>query len=224
MTTYIWGDIESSGLGTNAGVVEIAWIETDDNFQVQREFHSLINPETPIQFGAMSVHGITEAMVADKPALAQYMASAEYPLAGPGKILCAHNVSFDQRFFGPWMDDGTETLCTLKCARVLYPEAENHKLQTLKYMFGLTGDHDKAHTAFEDVTVMMQLAQRMCADINGSIADLLEVQSRPRPISKISFGKHKGKKLVDLPRDYVVWLLTKADNVDADLRHALESL
>lgn len=224
MTTFIWGDTETSGLGADAGVVEIAWVETDEHFNVLRTERSLINPEVPIQFGAMSVHGITEAMVADQPTISQFMEAVNFPLRGESKILCCHNVSFDKRFFAPWMDEGFETLCTLKCARVLYPDAENHKLQTLKYMFDLTGDHDKAHTALEDVMVAIQLAQRMCADAGTDLHGLLEVQNRQRQITTIGFGKHRGKKLADLPADYVDWLLNKADKVDPDLRAALLAL
>ena len=224
MRTYTWGDTETSGLGNDAGVVEIAWIETDADFNVLNTYRSLINPETKIQFGAMSVHGITESMVADQPTIAQFMAEHGYPLSGPDKVLICHNISFDRRFFDPWMDDDTERLCTLKCARLIYPEAENHKLQTLKYMFDLTGDHDKAHTALEDVTVMIQLAQRMCADINGGIDDLLELQNRPVKISKMPWGMHKNKNLADLPLSYVDWLINKADKVDDNLRAALTAI
>ena len=223
MSTFVWGDTETSGLGPDAGVVEIAWIETDDQFNVLQTVRSLINPEVPIQFGAMSVHGITEVMVADAPTLTRFMTEGGFPLKGEDKVLCCHNVQFDQKFFNPWMDK-PETLCTLKCARVLYPDAENHKLQTLKYMFGLTGDHNKAHTALEDVEVTIQLAQQMCRDAGTDLYGLLEVQRRPRPIKVMPFGKWKGTKLEDLPADYVYWLLNKADNIDADLRTALLAL
>ena len=220
---FVWGDTETSGLGPDAGVVEIAWIETDDQFNVLQTVRSLINPEVPIQFGAMSVHGITEVMVADAPTLTRFMTEGGFPLKGEDKVLCCHNVQFDQKFFNPWMDK-PETLCTLKCARVLYPDAENHKLQTLKYMFGLTGDHNKAHTALEDVEVTIQLAQQMCRDAGTDIYGLLEVQKRPRPIKNMPFGKHRGTPLKDLPSNYIDWLLNKADNIDADLRTALLAL
>ena len=220
MQTYVWGDTETSGLGAKAGVVEIAWIETDENFNVLSTERSLINPEVPIEFGAMGVHGITNEMVADAPTLQQYMDGLGNPLFGD-KVLCCHNAAFDVKFFAPHMNADLQTLCTLKCARILYPDAENHKLQTLKWMFGLDGEHDKAHTALEDVIVTIQLAQRMCADANTNLAGLVEIQVRPRPIKKISFGKHKGTALKDLPPDYVHWLLTKAENLDPDLRTAL---
>ena len=91
-------------------------------------------------------------------------------------------------------------------------------------MLGLDGDVRKAHSAQEDVSVLVQLAKRMCSDFNLTLPDLMEVQNRPRRIKTMPFGKHKGKPLASLPDDYVHWLLTKADNVDADLRASLEAL
>lgn len=220
---FIFGDTETSGLGKDAGVVQISWVETDDDFNEVAQFDSLINPEVPIQFGAMSVHGITEDMVKDAPTIAEFMASVGYPLAGPDVILAAHHAQFDVNFFGPWMDE-PNTLCTLKCARVLYPDAENHKLGTLRCMLGLDGDVRKAHSAQEDVSVLVQLAKRMCSDFNLTLPELMEVQNRPRQIKKMPFGKHRNALLKDLPDDYIHWLLTKADNVDADLRASLEAL
>ena len=222
-TRFIFGDVETTGLGKNQGVVEISWIETDAEFNEVARYGSLINPQKPIQFGAMSVHGITEAMVADAPTIEQFMADAGYPLAGPVTILTAHKASYDIEFFGPWMDQ-QDTLCTLKCAQRIYPDAENHKLGTLRCMLGLDGDTRKAHSAQEDVSVLIQLAQRMCQDAETDLYGLIELQNRPNPITKIAFGKHKGKLLKDLPKDYVYWLLNKADNLDADLRTALLAL
>ena len=220
---YVWGDIESTGLGNDAGIVEISWIETDEHFNEVASFYSLINPMVPIQFGAMAVHGITEDMVADAPTIEEFMRREGYPLAGEGVILAAHNANFDIKFFSPWMDE-PDTLCTLKCARVLYPEAENHKLGTLRCMLGLSGDNKKAHSAQEDVSVLIQLAQRMCADFDLTLPQLMEVQKRPRKIMNMPFGKHKGTPLADLPDDYVYWLLHKTENLDSDLRASLESL
>ena len=67
MYRYIFGDTETTGLGKDAGIVEISWVETDENFNEVSRHYSLINPEKPIQPGAMGAHGITEAMVAELP-------------------------------------------------------------------------------------------------------------------------------------------------------------
>ena len=223
MYRYIFGDTETTGLGKDAGIVEISWVETDENFNEVDRHYSLINPEKPIQPGAMGAHGITEAMVADSPTISEFMEEAGYPLDVEGGVLVAHNAAFDIVHFAPWMREPL-TLCTLKAARVIYPEADNHKLTTLKYYLGLEGCHDRAHSADEDVNVLMQLVKRMCQDAECGLPELLHIQNIPRKIHKMSFGKHRGKNLSELPKDYVNWLLTKADNIDSDLRASLLAL
>ncbi len=215
MYRYIFGDTETTGLGKDAGIVEISWVETDENFNEVDRHYSLINPEKPIQPGAMGAHGITEAMVADSPTISEFMEEAGYPLDVDGGVLVAHNAAFDIVHFAPWMREPL-TLCTMKAARVIYPEADNHKLTTLKYYLGLEGCHDRAHSADEDVNVLMQLVKRMCQDAECGLPELLHIQNIPRKIHKMSFGKHRGKALSELPKDYVNWLLTKADNIDSD--------
>ena len=223
MYRFIFGDTETTGLGKDAGIVEISWVETDENFNEVSRYSRLINPEKPIQPGAMGAHGITEAMVADAPTISEFMEEAGYPLDGEGTVLVAHSASFDLVHFGPWMTDPL-TLCTLKAARVIYPEADNHKLTTLKYYLGLEGCQDRAHSADEDVGVLLQLAKRMCKDAECGLPELMHIQNIPRKITKINFGKHRGKNLTELPKDYVTWLLTKADNIDSDLRASLLAL
>lgn len=223
MYRYIFGDTETTGLGKDAGIVEISWVETDENFNEVDRHYSLINPEKPIQPGAMGAHGITEAMVADSPTISEFMEEAGYPLDVDGGVLVAHNAAFDIVHFAPWMREPL-TLCTLKAARVIYPEADNHKLTTLKYYLGLEGCHDRAHSADEDVNVLMQLVKRMCQDAECGLPELMHIQNIPRKIHKMSFGKHRGKALSELPKDYVNWLLTKADNIDSDLRASLLAL
>jgi len=223
MYRYIFGDTETTGLGKDAGIVEISWVETDENFNEVDRHYSLINPEKPIQPGAMGAHDITEAMVAGSPTISEFMEEAGYPLDVDGGVLVAHNAAFDIVHFAPWMREPL-TLCTLKAARVIYPEADNHKLTTLKYYLGLDGCHDRAHSADEDVNVLMQLVKRMCLDAECGLPELLHIQNIPRKIHKMSFGKHRGKNLSELPKDYVNWLLTKADNIDSDLRASLLAL
>ena len=36
------------------------------------------------------------------------------------------------------------------------------------------------------------------------------------------FGKHRGKKLAEIPPDYLLWLLDNADHLDRYLRSAIE--
>ena len=98
---WILGDTETTGLGSDSGVVEIGWIEIDDNFTEIARHSSLINPLCPIQHGAMAIHGITDEHVALAPTLPQYMDSLGNPLKGEDVVLVAHNAPFDLKYFSP---------------------------------------------------------------------------------------------------------------------------
>ena len=216
-------DTETTGISAEDKVCEMAYVEIDDAFNVVRSGNSLINPGIPIHYAASSVNGITDVMVKDAPTLEDYMLSEGSPLRGEVTLI-AHNLDFDFRFLKQYTDDGVGKLCTLKCARVLYPDAANHKQGTLAAMLGIQVAREKAHSADGDLDVLLQLLQCLCRDAGTDLYGLLEVQRRPRPISKMPFGKHKGVPLAELPNNYIFWLLNKAENLDADLRTALLAL
>lgn len=218
-------DIESTGVSANDKVCEVAIVEIDDQFNVVSKRVSLINPGMPINPAAGAVNGITDAMVACAPTLEEYMASAGNPLMQEGGVFIAHSAAFDYRFLKNHVHPEAKVLCTLKCARALYPNAENHKQATLAYMLGLNLDRSKAHSADGDLDVLLQLVQRMCSDHNLTLPELLELQTKPLKITTMKFGKkHYGKKLEDVPKDYISWMLKSVENLDPDLRAALEAL
>lgn len=216
-------DTETTGISAEDKVCEMAYVEIDDAFNVIRSGNSLINPGIPIHYSASAINGITDVMVKDAPALEDYMLSEGSPLRGEVTLI-AHNLDFDFRFLKQYTDEGVGKLCTLKCARVLYPDAANHKQGTLAAMLGIHVAREKAHSADGDLDVLLQLLQCLCRDAGTDLYGLLEVQRRPRPIKVMPWGKHKGMKLADLPSSYVHWLLNKCENLDADLRTALLAL
>lgn len=220
---YLICDTETTGVGADDKVCEVAWCEITRDFEVVDQGSSLINPGIPIGCAAQAVNGISNDMVKDAPTLDEYMESVGHPLL-TADVFIAHNAPFDWCFLKEYASDECVMLDTLRVARLLYPDAENHKQATLAVMLGIHVDRAKAHSADGDIFVLAQLLRRMCEDANTDIDGLIEMQKRPIPITKMTFGKHKGKALKDLPSDYVWWLKTKADNVSPDLRAALNAL
>lgn len=223
MYRFIFADTETTGVSTSDKVCELAWREVDKDFNVVREDYSLINPGKPIHYAASAVNGITDDMVRDAPSLEDYMVSLGNPLMGEDVVLICHNAPFDYRYLKPYMSPEAQTICTLRCARMLYPDAANHKQATLAAMLGVYVDRSKAHAADGDLDVLMTVTRVMCAEHNLTLPDLLQVQARKRQIALMPFGKHKGTKLTELPRNYVSWLLKEA-NLDEDLRASLEAI
>lgn len=215
---FILADTETSGLKSDDGVCDVALAELDTNGNVIDTAHSLINPGVPISPSASGIHGITDAMVQGAPSLAEFMAGCH--LEGD-LVMVAHNAAFDYRFLGPHLPNLVGKMCTLKLARMTYPDSPDHKLQTLKYYLDLCDG--EAHSALGDVQVLADLVRRLMGDQQTDLMGLLELASVPVKVEKMPFGKHKGAKLATLPPNYITWLLG-LDNLDDNLRWSLENM
>ncbi len=200
-------DTETASL--THGVVDIALACVDEDFQVYWKIESLIDPECEIS---------PQEMVWDQPTLEEFMRAHRYPLSDVD-VIVGHKIDFDIRFVRDYLPERFEVIDTLKLSRHLWPDAENHKLQTLRYTFGL--DAGSAHRAMGDVITTISLARHICEEVGTDAQGLLQLMNAPLPLTtRIKFGKHKGERLCDLPLNYVRWLVDKAD-IEPDLREAL---
>jgi exodeoxyribonuclease X len=214
-------DTETASL--DGGVCDIAIALIDENLNVLDAVESLIDPERPISPSASAVHHITDEMVADKPTLAEFMEMTAYPFSRPNLVLCGHNVQFDIRACKEFITAPYTKLCTLKLARTFWPDAENHQLQTLRYMLKLEAGKD-AHRAMGDVITCVNLMRYMADQYNTDLNGLIELSRAPLSLdTRFPFGKHKGQRLRDIPLSYVRWALDNMHDLDPDLREALAS-
>ncbi len=224
MTIWIIADTETTGVKKTDKVCEIAWKQINpENLEVIASGYSLINPEIPIALDAAAVHGIRDEDVANAPTIEQYMANEGSIFKEPNLIMIAHNASFDFRFLQPFMHETAQTLCTLKCSRQVFPESPNHKQGTLALYLGMVIDRSKAHSADGDLDVLLFLTKKLCEAKKCLLPDLLEVQCEARRNVTFPFGKHKGKKPSEVDTGYCSWALATLENLDADLRAALEA-
>lgn len=220
MTTITVLDTETASL--QGGVCDLAIAKINENLEVEWSVESLIDPEVPISASASGIHHITDEMVWDQPTLSEFMEMHNHPLGSDDLVVIGHNVQFDCRMLGVHLPETYRKLCTLKLARNMWPELENHKLQTLRYQFKL--DAGTAHRAMGDVMTCISLL-RYVAELKGTdLAGVMELARKPlSPDTKFPFGKHKGTPLKNVPKSYVRWVLEKTE-IDPDLREALASL
>lgn len=218
---YIVADTETTGATAYDKVCEVAWVELDADMQVLDRQHSLIDPQMPISAGASGVHGITNADVTEAPTIDEFfsLVLGESHFSPDDRVLLiAHNAPFDKRYLAPHMPIKGE-LCTLRLARRVWPEAENHKLATLMYLLSLS--RGKSHSAHGDVETCLDLLRKIVWKTGSSLNDLAAVSMEPVWVSTMPFGKHKGSPLKVLPVSYIKWLLG-LDNLDMDMRHSLD--
>tara|TARA_A200000113_G_scaffold196166_2_gene187063 strand:- start:1832 stop:2524 length:693 start_codon:yes stop_codon:yes gene_type:complete len=206
-------DFETTGIpdsDTNHSVVEYAYIDISaENKFIKQRSQSLVAPSTPMDIQALAVHHIKE-----KEALDNGLSWCEAEAILLNKtdnqeiVYVAHNAPFEQEFFNPeqvkWID-------TYKVALVLYPEAPGHSNQVLKYFLGIEDQpkHHPPHRALPDCEVTTEILLRMSQEM--SFNEMIKVSKEPPFLTKISFGKHKGEKFEDIPKDYLQWLVNQSD-------------
>lgn len=217
-TAYI---IDTETAGLQGGVCDLAIVQVDNNLNVRWEWESLIDPEVPISPQASGIHHITDEMVVDSPTLAEAMELTSYPFQADDLLLAGHNVAFDCRMLSSVLPPVYDKLCTLKLARILWPDAPDHKLQTLRYQFKL--DAGTAHRAMGDVLACLSLLRMVCDGKGLDLEGVLVLTRQSISLdTKFPFGKHKGTAIRDLPVSYCMWALENMTNLDPDLREAIE--
>lgn len=161
-------DFETTGLSPAWGdrPTEIAVAVVQGGAIVDRYQH-LMNPGRRIPREVQQLTGITDAMVADAPPVAQVMREAARFIGGLPVV--AHNASFDRKFWEAellalGLDPGPAFACTLLLARRVYPQAPNHRLGTLVDLLGLPRC-GKAHRAMVDAEMAAGVWVRMGEDL-----------------------------------------------------------
>ena len=220
---FVCLDTETSGMSAEDNICEFAWSEVDPDCNIIRSHASLIDPECPISPGASGVHGIVYSKVADAPTMQEYLAMVEHPFGVEDHIMAiAHSWPFDKRFIRKHLDHVENGICTLKLARKIYTDSPDFKMQTLRFYLNLDVE-GAAHSAAGDVAVLVSLIRRMSQDTNLDLFGLYELANQPTLITKMGFGKYKGKALKELPDSYIKWLLELPD-LSEDMRYSLERM
>ena len=219
MSLYpVYYDTETTGIRAEKDrIIEIAAY----NPETKQSFCEFINPGMPIPPEATNIHHITDAMVEASPSF-KIVGQAFIDFCGPNAVLIAHNNdAFDRPFFEleckrndivpptwPYVD-------YLKWARKYRNDLPKHPLQFLREVYGIASN--QAHRALDDVIVLHDVFSQMIDDL--PIETVLSLMSAPTKITRMPFGKHQGKLLTEIPKDYIKWLdksgaFEKADNQD----------
>lgn len=101
-------------------------------------------------------------------------------------------------------------VCTLRCAKHLWPTAPDYKLGTLRYWLGLRAVPPAwavPHRALYDAVVCAALLRRMLA--TTSLSELVRLSDPALPVllPAVPFGVHRGKQWAEVPADYLGWMM-----------------
>ena len=179
-------DVETTGLDPNSGdkICEIAVIKTLDG-QIVDEFVTIVNPGRSIPERAVSIHGITEAMVKSAPLfrdIATYLLNFLNDT-----VIVAHNARFDLEFLRAELKNlnlslpENDVIDTLGIARRHYSFPSNSLGDIARYI-GLP--IDKQHRALADVMTTKGILEFFLRDLDvrgirlKRLKDILKLQGK----------------------------------------------
>lgn len=176
-------DTETTGLEIQAGhrVIEIGCVEIQHRRLTGRHFHVYVQPDRPVDPGAVAVHGITDEFLADKPPMADVLEA--FLAFVDGAELVIHNAAFDVGFlnhelalakFSPPIDQRCGVLDSLDMARRLHPGQKNN-LDALCKRYDVDNSQRDLHGALLDAEI---LARVYLAMTGGQETLLLEEEAQ----------------------------------------------
>ena len=222
----IYYDTETTGIKPGKDrIIEIAAFDPVQD----RRFCTLTNPECPIPAESTAITQITDAMVQGAPLIAEALSSFVEFCSGDVVLIAHNNDAFDKPFLEAEFQRGSIKipnwifLDSLKWSRKYRRDLPRHSLQFLREAYGI--EANQAHRALDDVIVLYQVFSRMVDDL--SLTKILELLSQTPQVLRMPFGKHAGKPLNEVPKDYVQWMakngaLDKKEN--AILKETFEKL
>lgn len=186
--TFCVVDLETTGSGATDAITEFGAVKVRGG-EVLGEFQTLVNPQAHIPALIAVLTGITDAMVAAAPPLAEVL-PAWLEFAGDS-VLVAHNARFDIGFLKracqehgyPW--PSPEVVDTVALARsvLLRDEVPNVKLSTLAHHVRST--HQANHRALSDARVTVDVLHYLLERVGNlgisTLADLMECTRRVSP-------------------------------------------
>jgi exodeoxyribonuclease X len=215
-------DVETTGIDPQEDrVVEIAAYDLHPTERTMTCVGAhLCKPGRAIPAEASAIHHITDGDVENAYQFAVVWAA--HFLRPDILIYAAHNCAFEQSFIPTPKD--VRWICTYKCALRAWPDAPKHTNQVLRYWRGVDGregfDREQAslaHRAAPDAYVTAWLLKELIAQI-GDIEKLVQWSTEPTVYTRLTFGKHRGTKLADVPVDYLRWMLEQR-GMDPDWHH-----
>jgi exodeoxyribonuclease X len=164
-------------------------------------------PSKPIELGAMAAHGIMDEE------LEGFGHFYNFDIPDGVGYMIGYNVDFDWRALG---EPDLKRIDVLSMCRALWPALDSHTQGAMLYY--LNRKHARewlrgAHTAAGDVVICGEILAHVnkAAGQFTSVAEMWNFSEHARIPKVISFGKHKGTRIDDLPHSYRHWIMREPD-------------
>ena len=145
-----------------------------ENREIVYRFGTLIDPETYFSPFNMQLTGITPGSVCGMTTFGDLWHILR-PILESG-VIVAHNAVFDLSVLAKCLKAydiewraSVPYLCTVRLSRSLFPNMQNHKLDTLCGSFGIKLDHHRADSDSAACAGILIKCMETCADVNRYI-------------------------------------------------------
>jgi len=153
-----------SNLEFQPRIIEIAMIQTDDEFNIIRQFESFVNPEIPIPAIITKITGIEEGDVKDAPTFSEIFPDVK-EFFESDDVVIAHNLRFDLNMLkndclriGKEIKLPSQKICTVSSS--MHITGKMIKLQTLYEML-LGKPAEQKHRALDDVRLLLEMYKEL---------------------------------------------------------------
>ncbi len=163
---FVVFDIETTGLNNEKNAItEIGAVKVV-NGEITDRWSTFVNPCQPIPQNIERLTGISNEMVKDAPKIGEIL--GDFFEFAKDSVLVAHNASFDTGFIKTAAErNGLAynfcVLDTLTLARCMYPEWNNHRLDTLAKNLNVILDNH--HRAVDDAKATADAFVKMLAEL-----------------------------------------------------------
>ncbi|MBU2958657.1 exonuclease domain-containing protein [Paracoccus sp. 1_MG-2023] len=187
--TCVVFDTETTGLGTEDSIVQIAGLRIARGRLTGERFETLVDPGRPIPPGSTRIHGITDAMVAGAPDLAAALAAFRHFC--DDAVLVAHNAPFDMGFLrraqpltGTRFDN--VVLDTVAMSAMIWGASADHSLDALSDRLGIVIPPQDRHTAMGDSIATARAFLQLTRALQGKgITRLDELLTEARGLRRL---------------------------------------
>jgi DNA polymerase III epsilon subunit-like protein len=240
-TVLVCLDTETTGLGADEDVVQLAAVLHREGDAAFHTLSSLALPEVAVSHGAEQTHGYSYERLLGLGAKPSAYVAGEFARevsgfsAGAPYVLAGHNLGYDLKVLSRHpeltclFEGAAGTVCTRQLAHRVSPRLPDHQLMTVFRDWCMCNGEPrvKPHDALSDAWCVFKMIRqemdggRERRDASGmkTYQGLAEWLGTPAKLGAMPFGKHKGAAFNDIPESYLRWLVGN-DNTDGDVRHS----
>ena len=216
MTQFVVFDLETTGIGANHRIVEIAgFVWESETDEIVGEFDTLVNPERNMPADVTQIHGLTAEHVSAAPTFRELAPWLERIFVG--RVAVAHNASFDVPFINREFERaGSEfRIVDFACTKIA---AGGGRLADVSTSLGV--ELNDAHQAAGDARATLEVAMILgSGKLLTQLSGFEGVTSMAPPLPPRTLSRYQLGLSAEMPAQASEFLAALADDASGANRY-----